>query len=95
MVLPNLVDAKMAEGKKKKKFMKKAFANSHGQFKEKAERAGKSTAEFAKEHEHAPGLLGKQARLAEVGMHANHGKKKQKTASDRMSKMYGTKKKEG
>lgn len=57
-----------------KKFMKKAFANSHGQFKAKAEKAGKTTAEFAKEHEHDKGLLGKQARLAEVGMHANHKK---------------------
>ena len=56
----------------KKKWMKKAFANSHGQFKAKAEHAGESTAEFAKEHEHSSGLLGKQARLAEVGMKAHH-----------------------
>lgn len=57
-----------------KKWMQKAFANSHGQFKAKAERAGESTAEFAKEHEHSPGKLGRQARLAEMGMH--HGAKK-------------------
>ena len=54
--------------------MKQAFANSHGQFKAKAEHAGKSTAEFAKEHEHSKGRLGKQARLAEVGMKASHSK---------------------
>lgn len=94
MVLPNLVDGKnMAEGKKKKKWMKAAFANSHGQFKAKAEKAGESTAEFAKNHEHDSGKTGKQARLAEVGMHA-HSKKKHKAAGDRMHKMYGTKKKD-
>ena len=57
-----------------KHWMKTAFAGSHGQFKAKAEKAGKSTAEFAREKEHAPGKLGKQARLAEMGMH--HGAKK-------------------
>ena len=36
-----------------------------GGFREAAERAGKSTAEFAKEHEHDSGKLGKRARLAE------------------------------
>lgn len=57
-----------------KHWMKAAFAGSHGQFKAKAEKAGKSTADFAREHEHSPGKLGKQARLAEMGMH--HGAKK-------------------
>lgn len=57
-----------------KKWMSKAFANSHGQFKAKAAKAGESTAQFAKEHEHSPGKLGRQARLAEMGMH--HGAKK-------------------
>ena len=37
-----------------------------GVFREAAERAGKSTAEFAKEHEHDSGKLGKRARLAEA-----------------------------
>ena len=37
-----------------------------GVFKAKAEAAGKSTSEFAKEHEHSKGKLGKQARLAET-----------------------------
>ena len=51
-----------------KHWMAKAFANSHGQFKAKAKAAGESTAEYAKEKEHAPGKLGKQARLARRGM---------------------------
>lgn len=58
-----------------KHWMKEAFAGSHGQFKAKAEKAGKSTAEFAKEKSAAPGRLGKQARLAEVGMKASRGDK--------------------
>lgn len=70
---------------KSKKWMSKAFAGSHGQFKAKAEKAGKSTAEFAREKEHAPGKLGKQARLAEAGMAAHHGK-------SRGDKWYGANK---
>lgn len=65
---------------KSEKWMAKAFANSHGQFKAKAARAGKSTAKFAREKEHAPGKLGKQARLAEAGMKAS-----------RSSRWYGKK----
>jgi hypothetical protein len=57
----------------KRKWMKEAFANSHGQFKAKAKAAGKSTAEFAKEKASAPGRLGRQARLAEAGMKASRG----------------------
>ena len=66
---------------KSRKWMKKAFAGSHGQFKAKAAAAGKSTTEFAKEKEHSPGKLGKQARLAEVGIKASRG-----------SRWYGKKK---
>ena len=62
--------------KKSGHWMKDAFANSHGQFKAKAKAAGKTTAEFASEKEDAPGRLGKQARLAEVGMKASHKKKR-------------------
>jgi len=51
-----------------KHWMKKAFENSHGQLKEKAKAAGKSTSEFASEHAHSPGRVGSQARLALVGM---------------------------
>lgn len=81
----------MAEEKPKKKWMKKAFANSHGQFKAKAEKAGESTKEFAKNHEHDSSKTGAQARLAERGMAANH--KKHKTPSQLQNKFYGTKKK--
>ena len=63
----------MAE--KKKKWVQKATANSHGQFRRKAEAAGESTRQFAKEHEGSPGRLGKQARLAETLMGMSHKKK--------------------
>jgi hypothetical protein len=61
------------------KFMQAAAADikrrgTKGSLKRAAKRAGKSTAEFAKENEHSPGLLGKRARLAEVFMHANHNR---------------------
>lgn len=75
----------MAEEKKKKKWMKKAFENAHGQFREKAERAGETTSEFAKAHDHDKSKTGKQARLAEVGMSAHHVMKKMR------HKMYGEK----
>ena len=61
---------------KPKHWMKEAFANAHGQFKAKAEKAGKSTAAFAKEKEGAPGKTGKQARLAEVGIKASKSRAK-------------------
>lgn len=56
----------------KKKWMKEAFSNSHGQFKAKAKKESESTSAFAHEHEHDKGLAGKQARLAEIGMKAAH-----------------------
>ena len=62
----------------KKKWIKGATENAHGQFKAKAEHAGKSTAEFAKEHEHSKGKLGKEARLAETLMGMHHKKKTSK-----------------
>jgi hypothetical protein len=54
-----------------KKWIAGATSNAHGQFAAKAEKAGKSTAEFASEKSDAPGVLGKQARLAKtlMGMH--------------------------
>lgn len=55
----------MAEPVKKKGWIKKATANSHGQFRAKAEKAGMSTRAFAKAHEHDSGKTGAQARLAE------------------------------
>ena len=61
----------MAE-KPKSKWIKKAIPAAHrGKFREKAERAGMSTAAYAAKEAHAPGALGKEARLAEtlMGMH--------------------------
>lgn len=53
----------------KKKWIKKAIKpENKGKFKEEAEKAGKSTAQFAKEHEGDSSKLGKQARLAETLM---------------------------
>ncbi len=69
----------------KKKWIKGATANAHGQFRRKAEAAGETTREFAKEKEGAPGKLGKQARLAETLMGMPHGK-------SRAEKMYRPKK---
>lgn len=75
----------MAE-KKKKRWIKSAVANAHGQFKAKAEAAGETTREFASEHAGDSGKTGKQARLARTLMGMHHKK--------RMTKMYGTKHKE-
>lgn len=71
----------------KKHWMKKAFANAHGQFKEKAEAAGKSTREYASEKADASGKLGKEARLAEVGMKASHDR----SEDERKKTRYGSK----
>lgn len=69
----------------KKKWIKKATENSHGQFKAKAERAGESTHVFAKAHEHDSGKTGKQARLAEALM----GLHKKASGKPMRQKMYG------
>ena len=73
--LANRTGAPMA---RKHKFIKKATANAHGQFRAKAEAAGESTREFAKEHEHDSGKTGKQARLALtlMSMHGNRAAKR-------------------
>jgi hypothetical protein len=42
----------------------------------KAKAAGESVSEFAKSHEHSPGLTGKQARFAEIAKKWHHGGKK-------------------
>jgi hypothetical protein len=73
----------------KRKWMKEAFSGSHGQFKAKAEAAGKSTAEFAREKAHAPGRLGKQARLALVGMGKDVPGKSEEPKKSRAEKRYG------
>ena len=63
----------------KKKWIQKATAHSHGQFRAKAERAGESTHQFAEEHKGGSGKTGKQARLALALMGASgHTGKKRK-----------------
>lgn len=47
-----------------KKWIQKATANAHGQFRKKAEAAGETTREYAEQEKGAPGKTGKQARLA-------------------------------
>lgn len=63
-----------------KKWIAKATANAHGQFKAKAQAAGESTAAYAKDKADAPGKLGKQARLASALM-GMHSKRKKAAAS--------------
>lgn len=89
----------------RKKWISGATENAHGQFKAKAEKAGKSTAEFAREKASAPGKTGKQARLAETLMGLNHnrpagdhetgskagGKPPRKSSSERANLRYGKK----
>lgn len=54
-----------------RKWVQKATANAHGQFKAKAEKAGETTREYAEEKKDAPGKLGQEARLASnlMGLH--------------------------
>lgn len=66
----------------KKKWIRGATKNAHGQFRAKAEAAGKSTHEFAEEKKDAGGTLGKQANLALNLMAASGHKRK---AQDRYS----------
>ena len=47
-----------------------------GSFSRAAEKAGKSTREFASEHAGDSGTLGKRARLAETLMSMHHAKKR-------------------
>ncbi len=53
------------------RWIAKATANSHGQFKAKAQKAGMSTADYAQKMQHAPGKTGEQARLATTLMGLN------------------------
>lgn len=59
-----------------KKWIAKATENAHGQFKAKAEKAGETTREFAKQHDGDSGKTGEQARLAETLMGMSHKKKR-------------------
>jgi hypothetical protein len=74
--MPHLTMLDLASRKMPKKWISKATANSHGQFRHKAEAAGETTREFAKEHEHDSGKTGQQARLAETLMGMPHSKKR-------------------
>ena len=58
----------------------RAFSKNKGKFSRKAKRAGKSTKAMAREDAHKPGVLGKEARLAKIGMKYG-GKRKKKTRS--------------
>lgn len=67
----------MAETKKPKKFIQRAVPPSRrGVFRDKAERAGKTTREYASEHAGDKGTLGKEARLAETLMSMHKGRAK-------------------
>lgn len=72
--MPSLTMADAASRTVAKKWIKSATSNAHGQFRKKAEAAGESTKEFAKDKADAPGRLGRQARLAENLMSMKHGK---------------------
>ena len=67
-----------------KNWVQKATSNAHGQFRKKAQEHGESTAEYARQEEHAPGKLGKEARLAENLMGLNHKRKKKPSHARRM-----------
>lgn len=73
------------------KWIKKATENSHGQFKAKAEKAGKSTREYAEEHKSDGGKTGKQAALALNLMRSKGNKDTRPTTRGMMRKMHGTK----
>ena len=62
------------------KWISGATENAHGQFRKKAEKAGMTTAAYAKKEEHAPGKLGSEARLAEnlMGLHNGGAKPRNK-----------------
>ena len=59
----------------KKNWIKKATSNAHGQFAAKAKEAGETTRQYAEEKKDAPGVLGKQARLALTLMGMRHNKR--------------------
>ena len=64
-------------------WMEKAFSKNRGKFSSKAKRAGKSTKAMAREDAHKPGVLGKEARLAKIGMKFGGKRKKRSRSSGR------------
>lgn len=85
LTLADLSTRTVPVAEKKKKWIKSATANSHGQFRKKAEAAGESTKEFAREHKGDSDKTGKQARLALALMGASGAIKKPKK---HRSKLY-------
>ena len=73
----------------KKGWISKATDNAHGQFRDKAKAAGKSTGEYAREKAHDSGKTGKQARLALVLMGQSIPGKKKEAKKSRAEKRYG------
>ena len=80
----------MAESKPKKRWIKAAVANAHGQFRKKAEAAGETTREYADEHAGDSGKVGKEARLAKTLMGMRHKGKETAEApkKSRAERMY-------
>ena len=67
----------MADAPKKKNWIQAAVPKSRkGVFGAKAKAAGETTREYAEEKKDAPGVLGKQARLAITLMGMHHGAKR-------------------
>lgn len=71
----------------KKSWIAKAVRPGHeGEFAAKAKAAGKSTAQYAREKEHAAGKLGQQARFA---LNAMKAAKKGRSHSSKLESRYG------
>ena len=77
----------MQEEKPKKKWIKSAIEHP-GALKKKAKEEGKSTAAYAREHEHDEGKTGKQARLAETLMAMHHAHKTKSASNKAMRKSF-------
>lgn len=58
-----------------KHWMQEAFSKHPGKFTAKAKAAGKSVGEYAREHLHSGGALGKEARLAALAKKLANRKK--------------------
>lgn len=81
--MPSLTAADLASRTQPmaKKWIKKATSGAHGQFRAKAEKAGETTKQFAKQHEGDSGKTGAQARLAENLMGLKHGTREHRRAT--------------
>ena len=72
-----------AKKKDKGHWMQEAFGKNKGKFGRKAKKAGMSTKAYAKKEAGAPGKLGKEARLAKIGMKFGGKRKKKGRSSGR------------